>query len=396
MVREIGISLYLFAFKCVFSIFKLCPLKDKTTFVISFGDNSKYVFEEMQRQPIQHDVVFLCTGKCIATFTDYEYVTRIPFETFNVFMWMKGIFHLATSRKILVDNYFGFLAAIDFKDDVKCFQLWHASGAIKKFGLEDETVKNRSVKAKERFIRVYEKFDKVIVGSDTMASIFIKAFNLKSDRILKTGIPRTDFFFDDKKKQRIIERLTTENPLLGEKKVILYAPTYRDHELDKFQLQLDLKQMNQELGNEFILMLRIHPAIRKSVDVSNLYPGFVFDYSSNQYQINDLLLVTDYLITDYSSIPFEFSLLRKPIIFFTYDFREYKENRGIIEEDFPGPVVKNTSAIIQLLKNDQFDLDVVDRYAKKWNEYSNGRSSEKLVHYMFEGTIPQVLDQREF
>ncbi|MDP4087059.1 MAG: CDP-glycerol glycerophosphotransferase family protein [Bacillota bacterium] len=394
MVREIAISLYLLAFKCIFLFFKLFPLKDKVTFVISFGDNSKYVFEEMQRQPIKHDVVFLCTGKSIATFNDYEYVTRIPFETFNVFMWMKGIFHLATSRKIMVDNYFGFLAAIDFKEEVKCFQLWHASGAIKKFGLEDGTVKNRSVKARERFLRVYDKFDKVIVGSDTMATIFLKAFNLKSDRILKTGIPRTDFFFDEKKKQKILESLTLENPLLGKKKVLLYAPTYRDNELDQFQLQLDLKKMNQELGDQYILMLRLHPAIRKSVDVSKMYPGFAFDYSSNQYQINDLLLAADYLITDYSSIPFEFSLLRKPMIFFTYDFEQYKRDRGILEESFPGPVANDTNTIIHLLKEDRFDLNVVDQYAKKWNKYSNGQSSRNLVHYMFEGAIPKVLEQR--
>jgi teichoic acid glycerol-phosphate primase len=394
MVREIAISLYLFIFKCFFTFFKLFPLKDKTTFVISFGDNSRYVFEEMQRQHIQQDVVFLCTGKSILTFQDYDYVTRIPFETYNVFHWMKGLFHLATSQNIFVDNYFGFLAATNFKETVKCIQLWHASGAIKKFGLEDESIKNRSEKAKQRFLMVYDKFDKVVVGSDAMANIFMNSFNLQHDKMLKTGIPRTDFFFDEKGKQKILKKLTFNNHLLQNKKIILYAPTYRDHELDHFRLQLDLEKMNQELGNDYIVVLRLHPAIKNFVDASTLYPDFVFDYSSNQYDINELLLIADILITDYSSIPYEFSLLRKPIMFFAYDFDQYKKERGILEENFPGPVVKDTNTIIELLKEGNFDLSVVEQYAKIWNKYSNGHSSYNLVNYIFKQTSSQLQQQR--
>lgn len=396
MVREIVISLYLFVFKSLFSLFKRFPLKDKTTFVISFGDNSKYVFEEMCRQQIPSDVVFLCSRKSWKVFRDYEYVTRLPFEPFHFISWVKGIYHLATSRHILVDNYYGFLAVTDFKSGVECIQLWHASGAIKKFGLEDNTVKDRSDQAKQRFLNVYNKFDKIVVGSDIMENIFLKAFNLKQDKILKFGIPRTDFFFDEHEKSKVKNKLIQENPLLKEKKVILYAPTYRDHELDHFQLQLDLQKMKQELGEAFILLLRLHPAIKKTADDWADYPDFVFDYSSSRYDINELLIVADYLITDYSSIPYEFSLLRKPMLFFTYDLDAYKQNRGLWDEvngRFPGPIAMDTRTIIELLEKNQFDLNIVDSYAKKWNKYSTGRSSQNLVTYMFKARSPQLQEQ---
>ncbi|WHY91234.1 CDP-glycerol glycerophosphotransferase family protein [Neobacillus cucumis] len=397
MVRELAISFYLFVFKCVFSVFNLLPLKDKTTFVISFGDNSQYVFEEMRRQNVQHEVVFLCKGKSIPLFKGYKDVICVPFETYNMMNWLKSIYHLATSRHIFIDNYFGFLASVKFKEEVTCVQLWHASGAIKKFGLEDGAVKNRSERAKQRFLQVYQQFDKVVVGSDIMAATFMKSFNLKKENILTTGIPRTDFFFDEKEKQKAIQKLTRTHHILKNKKVILYAPTYRDHELENFSLQLNVEKMSKELGNEYILALRLHPAIKNTVDFSRLHSDFVVDFSSSQYDINELLAVADYLITDYSSIPFEFSLLRKPIIFFAYDLEEYKKGRGVLngfEENLPGPIVKDTDAIIELIQNHLFNQKVVDYYAEKWNKYSNGRSSQNLVRYLFEEKKSQVEQRR--
>ncbi|MED1468610.1 CDP-glycerol glycerophosphotransferase family protein [Bacillus salipaludis] len=397
MVRELAISLYLFVFKCVFSIFNLLPLKDKTTFVISFGDNSQYVFEEMRRQNVQDEVVFLCKGKSIALFEEYNDVTCVPFETYNLMNWLKSIYHLATSQHIFIDNYFGFLASVNFKEEVTCVQLWHASGAIKKFGLEDGAVKNRSERAKQRFLQVYQQFDKVVVGSDVMASTFMKSFNLKKENILTTGVPRTDFFFNEKEKQKVIQKLTRTHSVLKDRKVILYAPTYRDHELENFSLQLHVEKMHKELGNEYILVLRLHPAIKNSVDFSKLQSDFVVDFSSSQYDINELLAVADYLITDYSSIPFEFSLLRKPIIFFAYDLEEYKKDRGVLngfEENLPGPIVKETNSIIDLIQNNRFDQKLVDHYAEKWNKYSNGRSSQNLVHYLFGEKGVQIQQRR--
>jgi teichoic acid glycerol-phosphate primase len=396
MVREIAISLYLFIFKCIFTICNVLPLKDKTTFVVSFGDNSKYVFEEMRRQKVQDDVVFLCKGKSIAHFKRYEDVTLCAFESANILEWFKSVYHLATSKHILVDNYFGFLAVTDFKEEVECIQLWHATGAIKKFGLADQSNINRSKRAVQRFLNVYRRFNKVIVGSDKMATIFKEAFNLTDDKILMTGIPRTDFFYDEKKKQKAREKLGAENKLLKVKKVILYAPTYRDEEIDHYDLQLNLEKMNQGLGKDYIVLLRLHPAVNSSDDYTKEFPGFVFDYSSSNYHINELLTVCDYLITDYSSIPYEFSLLKKPIIFFTYDLEKYKHDRGIwdgFEDHLPGPIVMDTDSIVEVIQKERFNLEQIDEYANEWNKYSKGYSSYNVVRYMHGATSVEVVEK---
>jgi CDP-glycerol glycerophosphotransferase (TagB/SpsB family) len=386
MVRELAIFLFLLLFKWVFFLFNLMPLKEKTTFVVSIGDNSKYVYDEIRRQNIQVQVAVLCKRKSMSLFKDDKDIDLVPFETFNFFHWLHSIYHLATSRYIMVDNYYGFLAAVHFKKGVQCIQLWHASGALKKFGLEDESVKYRSPRAKQRFLKVYSQFHKVVVGSDAMAAIFIKSFNLKKEQILPTGVPRTDFFFNKIAVYNAKKKLLLKHPVINNKKVILYVPTYRDHELDHFTLQLDIGKMFAKLGNDHIIFLRLHPAIQHSENFSKRYPDLIVDVSSGQYDLNELIVAADYLITDYSSIPFEFSLLKKPIIFFAYDLEEYNRSRGVIEgfeSNLPGPVVRDTDSIIELIHTNCFDLDVINGFADIWNQYSKGHSSYNLVQYMF-------------
>lgn len=387
MVKEWIIKLYLLVFKVLFNIFKLFPIKNKVAFVVSFGDNTQFVYEEMRRKHISFDVVFLCKGSSYKKFQHYEDVSLIPIENKNPIDFIQSIYHLATSRYVIVDNYFGFLAATEFKPEVECVQLWHASGAIKKFGLEDASVQTRSEQAVQRFLDVYKRFDKVVVGSDIMGTYFMNAFNLKGENILRTGIPRTDLFYNHTEKEKVFNQLTTENRLLWDKKVILYAPTYRDNELDEFQLELDLGKMYEELHDEYVVMLRLHPAIKDVPDYSKLYPNFVLDYSTPKYDINELLIVADILITDYSSISYEFSLLKKPMIFFAYDLEDYTRDRGLwdrYDKMVPGPVVKNTEAIITLIKENCFDMDKIEEYANKWNKYSRGHSSANLISYLFD------------
>ncbi len=385
MGREIIKEIYLLIYKVTFSIFNLLPSRNKVTFVISFGDNSRYVYDQIRRNKVSCEAVVLYQGSSNSYFKNVDNIDLIPLNSFNIYFYIKGIYHLATSKYVLIDNYFGFLAALDFKKGVECIQLWHASGAIKKFGLEDQSVVSRSKRAKARFSKVYKNFHKVVVGSDVMADYFIKAFGLSSKNILFTGIPRTDFFFDKDSKKSIKERFNERHPELLQKKKVLYAPTYRDGQLNHFELKLDLNLMEKELGDDYVLLLRLHPAIKDTSNYAVQHPGFVYDFSSAKFDINELLLIADYLITDYSSIPYEFSLLGKPMVFFAYDLDTYEMERGLwdrYEKMVPGPIVKSSEEIITVIKESSFDLKVVKDYSRKWNKYSNGQSSENLVNYM--------------
>jgi teichoic acid glycerol-phosphate primase len=385
MFKELLISCYLLAFKLVFSFFKSFPQKNKITFVVTFEENNIFLYQEIIKQKVPFEIFLLCNLSIKRKFQEQvNDGTIVPFETWNLFYWFKSIYHLSTSKIVIIDNYFAFLSAIKFKKNVECIQLWHAAGALKTFGLMDKSIKKRSKKTNIRFRRVYEKFNKVVVGSEEMAKIFRDSFGLPLENILRTGVPRTDFFYDKGLHECIKLEFEKRHKGFKGKKRILYAPTFRDTQLENYKIELDIERMYQELKDEYVLLIKTHPAIKMRYNYQEQYPHFVCDLS--RYKgINEILVNVDYLITDYSSIPFEFALLGKPMIFFPYDLDFYQEERGVIQdyiEEVPGPVVFETEEIIKLIKENKFESEKIHEFSNKWNEYSKGLSSKNLVDYI--------------
>src|SRR5699024_4551859 len=135
---------------------------------------------------------------------------------------------------------------------------------------------------------------------------------------------------------------------------------------------------------EYVLFLRLHPAVEGEFE--NKYPGFIYNVS-NYPNINHLLVGADILITDYSSIPFEFSLMNKPMIFYAYDYKDYARDSGVWEdyiEEVTGPVVTNTKELIQVIKEESYFIERVQPFAEDWNKYSEGNSSEQLIHTLYD------------
>ena len=386
MARELAIDIYLVCFKILFSIFKLFPLRDKTTFVTSFGDNCQHVAEEMDKQDLSIQKVILIKSSSHIQVKDDGKTIVLAFETKHIMAMVRSIYHLATSKWIIVDNYFGFLSTVTFKKPVTCVQVWHAAGAVKKFGAKDPSILGRSARARQRFLNVYQQFDYVTTGSEKMAEIYQDSFQLPDSRILRTGIPRTDFFFNEEAKQRARRTLLTIYPELANKKIILYAPTFRNADLSSGKIALDLALLYKELYSEnYAILLKLHPAVKAEHDLEHKFPGFVYPVTGD-FHVNELLISTDLLITDYSSIPFEFSILQKPMIFFAYDLQEYEEERGFWEDypsSMPGPIVTTTEELLEKIRSANYQLEKVEPFKQKWNQYSNGNSSKKLVDFLF-------------
>jgi len=364
---------------------RLLPTRNKYVMVSSFGDNTEYVAKEILAQ-LDGEVVILTSRKSSFSFGDLKLNKNqvIPFDSLNPFQYIRSMFHLATAKIVFVDNYFAFLSVMNFKSGVECIQLWHAAGAIKKFGMEDPTFYERSPAAQKRFIKVYARFDKVVVGSDAMMPVFNKAFNVTEDRFLKTGIPRTDFFFDEVAMDIAHRAVLSAYPAIENKKVILYAPTFRRDQLAGQDIAINVEKMTASPGSEYVVLIRMHPAVKMNEKGPRL--NGVLDVSGYP-NVNELLVVTDYLITDYSSLPYEFSLLNRPQIFYPYDLANYEIESGFwgpYEDVVPGPVVQSTDEIIELIREDDFDLQQVKDFSERWNTYSKGHSAKALVAYLKE------------
>ncbi|WP_271005761.1 CDP-glycerol glycerophosphotransferase family protein [Listeria seeligeri] len=379
-MKKIAIYIYMLAVKVVGGLARLFPMQQKVVFLISFEENPAAIIKQMELDKFTPNTIIFYDPRINVTNISRDFLKLKPK---NIAQFIPLMFHLNTAKVVVTDNYFVELAGAKWRKGASCIQIWHANGALKKFGWEDKAAQKRTTADKKRFQAVYQRFTNVVVGSDEMALIFQKSFLLDEKQLLKIGVPRTDYFFD-KEKLKANYDWTFQSLNLSNRKQLLYAPTFRDDELQNTSLHLDIAEMERALGEEYQLILKLHPSI--SNDLEKLDSDFVV-YVDKETPIETLLPVVDILITDYSSIPFEFALLEKPMIFYTYDLQAYDKARGLSDgflETIPGNCVFTTVELIEEIKKASFDLEKVRQFALKWNKYSDGSSSERFVSLLKE------------
>ena len=181
-----------------------------------------------------------------------------------------------------------------------------------------------------------------------------------------------------------------------DKKIILYAPTWRDNEYSeagkyKFASKLDFDLAKEALSDEYIFIVKYHYLVSDQIDWTP-YKGFVYTFDETK-DIAWLYLVSDILITDYSSVMFDYSLLHRPMFFFAYDLENYKENlRGFyfdFEAEVPGPISQDTRQLICDIKNYKAEEweEKYKVYHEKFNHVDDGHASEKVIDVIKKHTV---------
>lgn len=306
--------------------------------------------------------------------------------------YIKLMKNLATSKYILLDDYSRTINLIKVRKGQQVVQLWHGPGAFKKFGYS----RPGHEKYKKLFVAGHKNYTKAIVTADEIRWCYAEGFGMDENNIKATGFPRTDMLFDNKYKEEVKQDIYSSYPQFKDKKIIMFAPTYRGdstkiayYDWDK----LDLDKIYSELKDEYIFIIKWHPAIYNNIKIGmypgydlEKYKGFFVDLSENR-DINDLLFITDVLITDYSSVIFDYALLNKPIVYFTYDLEEYESERGLyydFKDYVYGDVAKNCDELIASIKKGNMASELRDKFMKKFMEACDGKSTEKTCKWIFE------------
>ena len=272
-------------------------------------------------------------------------------------------------------------------------QTWHGT-PLKKLALDMNEVHmpgTNTEKYKKNFTKESAKWDFLLSPNAYSTEIFRRAFDFHKT-IIESGYPRNDYLYNYKRED--VEKIKKQLNLPLDKKVILYAPTWRDNQFYqvgkyKFNLRLDLDLMKEKLGEEYILLLRMHYLVAESLDLSR-YEGFAFDVSKVQ-DIRELYVISDMLITDYSSVFFDYANLKRPMLFYVYDIDEYRDVlRGFyfdIEKEAPGPLVYSTEEIIEnvnkLKNNDESINEAINRFYKKFCYLDDGEATKRVVEQIF-------------
>lgn len=355
-------------------LFKPVKPKNHLTLLVSFEENAQALIRSYKAhaESLSYEMTVLYTRHAVSLKKELEGIGSFYLNEKHPLHLLKAVLILFKSKVVITDNYFLMTSVLNRRPQTTCIQVWHANGSLKKFGLEDVTNQNRPASDISRFKKVYRSFDFVTVGSDAMADVFKKSFGIRDGQLLKTGVPLTDDYYEEHKPE-----LKYKWP----KKIILYAPTFRDYDMQSFRLPFTEEQLTNALNGEYMLLVKLHPAVLHQISAS-----FESELIKNvsDMRLHDLLKAADILITDYSSVPFEFALLNKPIFFFTYDLEEYDQKRGLIDNYtsvIPGKACHDSEALLEEMTKKPFRAEEMKRFSDKWNMYSDGNSSEALLKF---------------
>ncbi|QIO10172.1 bifunctional glycosyltransferase/CDP-glycerol:glycerophosphate glycerophosphotransferase [Acinetobacter lanii] len=350
-------------------------------------EKGKVVFATNRKKPMSSNFSAVSNAIKGGNYKIYKFLG----ETNSVKTIATRYYHLATADVIFLEDYYKPIYGLNFRKETKVVQLWHACGAFKKFAFS--ALDSNDSNTKEFETLAHNMYTDVCVSADTLVPLYAKAFNLPQQNVKALGIPRTDLFYNVEKMEKIKEKLLKKYPNLRNSINIVYAPTFRGSTSvrQKFHLDIDWKQFCASFPYNYKLIVKLHPVVK---EVYPPIPDFAKDkvilMPSNE-NIDDLMIFCDCLITDYSSVIFEYSLLNKPLVLFAPDIDKYFDERGFYyayEEYAYGEIVYNTYDLVNAIKKSRFRYNdfLIKRQAflDTFMSSCDGNSTKRLLDNVFE------------
>lgn len=315
--------------------------------------NIKAVYDELKKSQPQLEFQFI-----------------IPNNKMNLRLF-KEIVYISNAKYILLDDYYLPVYLIQPRKGTNVVQLWHAAGAFKKFGYSTVNTKFGPSSSYLKNIPIHSHYTHVFVSSKNMIPYYAEAFNMSEDHIFPVGVPRIDFFADEKRvketNQKILKTMTKEQQQMVK---ILVAPTYRaesnyrESDLDMVE---EILAISKKIEKDKLIIFVGHPYIDKSKFKRLQQQNNII--VSSQFSTNDWMQLADAFVTDYSSAIFEFALLHKPLAHYVPDLEEYKKSRGLynkIEVISDGTVLQKRTQLIEWINHrkagEHFDTSRMVQY----------------------------------
>lgn len=351
-----------FVYSLCFGIFRLFPVRENRVSLISphnsnFNDSLKYVRAELEKRG---NYEFNCvSSKQLGSFKGI------------VDFFFGNCLKTATSKYVFLNDNFMPFSRVRFSEKTTVVQLWHGQGAFKKFGLDSNLSESERMLAK----KCSEKYDHIVTSSKNVSEIYASAFGVSESRIIPCGVPDSDGLFDENNKGKFRREFSIPEG----KKIVLYAPTFREDEDDDGGIleNFCVGRFVEELGEKYQLVVRLHPQVHRS---GREIEGAI---DATDYEdVNSLIIDCDILITDYSSICMEFAFLKKPAVFYAYDLDKYEKSRGFYYDYrsyVPGKVVETMDGVIKAINENDFEEEKIEKFNKMNFDYYDGRSSKRLI-----------------
>lgn len=310
--------------------------------------------------------------------------------------WIQLIRKLAVSDMIFLDDHAPVLDWLKLDEGTDVIQLWHAGAGFKSSGYS-------------RWGHIgcpgpssaHRQYKYGIAGSKNIAHFFSEVWGINDENVLPTGMPRIDEYLDEDYRAKKTKELYDKFPLCKGKQVILFAPTYRGKNRANahypYEL-IDFDRLYDLCGDQYVVLFKMHPWVSQPVPIEEKHQDKFVDVNTYP-NINDLFYITDLLITDYSSNIFEYSLMRRPMLFFAFDKIQYSFSRGFhrdYELSAPGKVCYTFDELLTALEQRDFECEKVEEYVEHHFDHIDSHASDRVIDWIVLGQIPQdILDAIE-
>lgn len=354
---KIVIQIGKFILNLIYDIIKIFPINNKKITFISRQSNKPSIdilLIEKEIEKENYKVVILCKKLEDGILAKISYI-------FHMFRQM---YHLATSKVVVLDSYCIPVGILKHKKKTNIIQMWHALGAFKKFGksiIDKKDARGEmGINSKDiaELMGMHKNYDYLFASSNYSVKGFSEAFGYSKEKFKVYPMARLDLIIDKENEKNIKNKIYEKYPSLKKKKNILYCPTFRKegHDLEKIEeliSSIDYKKYN--------LIVKLHPLSKYNIKDSKA----IIDKTFNTYEIG---FISDLIITDYSAVVFELSCLNKPIYFYAYDKSSYIDNRDFYlnyDKDMPGPICETVEDLFTKINN-KYDYEKLKKFKEKY------------------------------
>lgn len=270
---------------------------------------------------------------------------------------------------VICDNHLP-VASCKKRPETKVIQLWHSGGALKRFGYDAPGNIPRSYHGGN----VFANYDLITVSAEYAVEPFVRAMRTDESHVKAIGISRTDWMFDEKALADVHARFEKECPDAVGKKIVLWAPTFRGSAgAPKLVGEDDVRALRELLDDDYYVMIKLHPHAKRR------------DARSPDMLTEELLAVTDILISDYSSVIYDFAYFGRPMVLFTPDFAEYERDCGFYEDYLGIPAYRAVDAeslYHAVLKCSRWEPSLTRDFWEHSMSACDGHATERIIRWM--------------
>ncbi len=356
MIRKILITCANF----LYVFFKILPVKNRVTMISRQSDEETVDFrllrEKFNKENPDLQVCVLChklEGGIKANFWDkIRYIIHC----------VKQMYYIATSKVVILDSYCILISVLKHRKSLKVIQMWHSMGTMKKFGYQILGKEEGSNEKIAKDMRMHKNYDYIFASGKAYAKLLADGFGYEVSKVKIYPLPRVDLLTSDEYKNEVRSRIAKAYPEINQKKNIVYCPTFRKNE-DAMQKKLE-KLMSSIDYEKYNLIIKLHPLSKMNIENKKA----IID---KQFSSFDMLFIADYLISDYSCIIYEASVLKIPLYFWAFDLQKYLNNRGLnldYEKELPGLVSKDIGKIVKSIEKDKYNIKELEEFQQKYIE----------------------------